>query len=77
MSAIMYLLTQKQGNQGMVARFSARLAGLSEAFWFCASLLLFLLLGPFSAVIVVIALFSLAGQSSCKEMAGPKPHSSE
>lgn len=33
---------------------------LSEGFWFTAAFVLFLLLGPFSAPVVVIALYKLA-----------------
>ena len=51
----------------------ACLAGSGEAFWFCLSLLLFLLLGPFSAVVVIIGLFSLAGEENRSRMAEPAP----
>ncbi len=47
------------------------LSRLSEYFWFCLSFLLFIVMGPFSAVVVVIALFSLAGKENQSKMVEP------
>lgn len=71
MSAIMYILSKKQQEQGILARLAQRIARCSEIFWLTTSLLLFMILGPFSAVIVVVALFSLAGEKQVKEMNEP------
>ncbi len=43
----------------------------SEAFWFCLSLLLFLLMGPFSAIAVVIGVCSLATDKNRESMIEP------
>jgi len=40
------------------------LAKLSEIFWFCLSFVLFLLAGPFSAVVVLVALCSLSRENA-------------
>ena len=56
----------------LVARWKdVYLARLGEAFWFSLSLFLFLVLGPFSAVVVVIGLFSLAGEENRTRMVEP------
>ena len=47
------------------------LSRLSEYAWFGLSFLLFIIMGPFSAVAVVIALFSLAGKESQNKMVEP------
>jgi hypothetical protein len=44
---------------------------LSEGFWFTAAFILFLLLGPFSAPIAVIAIFSLRKNKG--SMVEPEP----
>jgi len=64
---------KKEQRHLMTDRKSASLSGLGEAFWFCLCLLLFLLLGPFSAVVVIIGLFSLAGEENRSRMAEPAP----
>ncbi len=71
MSTFMYMLTKNQGKHGLLARIADRFSRCSEIFWLTTSLLLFMLLGPFSAVIVVIALFNLAGQGHVKAMKEP------
>ena len=38
---------------------SERLKGMSEGFWFVTTLLLFLVMGPFSALAAVIGVFSV------------------
>lgn len=42
-----------------------------ESFWCCLAFLLFLVLGPFSAVVVLIGLGSLANEANKKEMTEP------
>lgn len=46
-------------------------ARVSEAFWFTLSFLLFLVLGPFSAVVVLIGLGSLATEENREQMREP------
>ena len=77
MSALIYLLSKKQQEHGLVARLAQGLAKCSEFFWFMTSLLLFMLLGPFSAVIVVVALFSLAKEKHVKEQISPTAQHNE
>lgn len=47
------------------------LSRCSECFWFCLSFILFIVMGPFSAVAVVVALFSLAGKENQSKMVEP------
>ncbi|PIE69754.1 MAG: hypothetical protein CSA21_00655 [Deltaproteobacteria bacterium] len=46
-------------------------ARLSEAFWFSVTLLLFLVMGPFSIVAVLIGLCSLATKEQRMQMIEP------
>ena len=46
-------------------------AQIIESFWFCLTFLLFLLLGPFSAVAVLFGLGSLANQENRERMTEP------
>ncbi|MEN8139935.1 MAG: hypothetical protein ABFR97_01780 [Thermodesulfobacteriota bacterium] len=62
MSSLIYMLSKNQGSDSLIGRLAARISRCSETFWLLSSLLLFIVLGPFSAVIVVVALFNLAGQ---------------
>ena len=56
----------KDGGLSLVRRAALLASKLSEAFWFCLSFLLFLVMGPFSAVAVVIGLWSLATSEECR-----------
>ena len=60
------------GGHSLPTTIRARIARLSEPFWFTLSFLLFLLMGPFSAVAVVIGLCSLSREhaGSMHEPAG-------
>ncbi|WP_310598973.1 hypothetical protein [Desulfobulbus sp.] len=49
----------------------AHLAQIIESFWFCLSFILFLLMGPFSAVVVLIGLASLASGEKREQMREP------
>ncbi len=71
MSTLMCMFSKRQGKDGIMARIAERFSSCSEIFWLTTSLILFMLLGPFSAVIVVIALFSIAGEKHVKEMKAP------
>lgn len=64
----------QSGNDGgrfPVARVRAHLARVIESFWFCLTFVLFLLLGPFSAVVVLIGLGSLASEEHRERMIEP------
>jgi hypothetical protein len=74
MSALIHLLSKNQGLRGKAAMLAAcgkRFAPLSEAFWFTTSLLLFVALGPFSAIVAVIGLGSLATKEQRKQLQSP------
>ncbi len=43
----------------------------SEIFWFCTAFVLFLLMGPFSVIAVVPALFSLSSEKHRRNMREP------
>jgi hypothetical protein len=74
MSALIHLLSKNQGLRGkanMLAALGKHFAHLSEAFWFVTSLVLFVVLGPFSAVVAVIGLCSLASKGQTKDLQSP------
>lgn len=59
------------GGHSLLQRTISFLSGLSEPFWFCVSFLLFLLMGPFSAVAVIVGLCSLASEENRNKMRAP------
>lgn len=59
------------GGHSMLQVMMSRLSALAEPFWFCISLLLFLLMGPFSAVAVIFGLCSLANEENRSKMIEP------
>ncbi len=76
----MNILSQSQskssGNDGghfLVTWVRAHLAQISESLWFCLTFLLFLLMGPFSAIAVLIGLGSLASEENRERMNEPTP----
>ena len=74
MSAIIHLLSKNQGLRGKaywLADLGKRFAHLSEAFWFVTSLVMFVVLGPFSAVVALVALGSLAKKDQTKHLQRP------
>ena len=71
MGILMHMLSKGQKNTGWYTRLQAKMSGLSESFWFVSALLLFILLGPFSAVVAVVALFHLSSQEVIKKMKSP------
>ncbi len=74
MSALIQLLSKNQRITGAAHMFAAlgkRFAHLSEAFWFVTSLVLFVVLGPFSAIVALIGLGSLATKEQRKQMQSP------
>ena len=58
---------KKDGGLSLVRRAANLAAKLSESFWFCLSFLLFIVMGPFSAIAVVIGLWSLATNEECRD----------
>jgi hypothetical protein len=74
MSALIQLLSKNQGLKGkayLLAAFGKRFSHVSEAFWFTTSLVLFVLLGPFSAIVALIGLVSLATKDQRKHLQSP------
>jgi hypothetical protein len=64
-------LTSKNGGSSLVGWVRAHLTHIAEAFWFCLSFILFLILGPFSAIVVLIGLGSLASEENRERMTEP------
>jgi hypothetical protein len=65
---------KEAGNDGghvLLTWLKAHLAIISEWFWFGISFLFFLLLGPFSAIVVLIGLKSLASEEMQQNMREP------
>lgn len=63
MSALIHLLSTvqtKNEKKSIVTKLADKMSQLSEAFWFTLSLCLFVIMGPFSIVAVIIGLHSLA-----------------
>lgn len=58
MTALMHLLSknQKNGNASILKYIANKFSQFSEGFWFLTSFLLFLALGPFSIIAVIIAM---------------------
>ncbi|MDR9501564.1 MAG: hypothetical protein RI601_07190 [Desulfurivibrionaceae bacterium] len=74
MSTLIHLLSKNQRLRGKaywLAGLGKRFARLSEAFWFVTSLVLFVVLGPFSAIVALIALGSLARKEQTKDLQRP------
>lgn len=74
MSALINLLAKGSAGHkqhSVIARVHNRFARLGEIFWFCLALLLFVLLGPFSIIAVIIGLFSLAGTKENRQAVKP------
>jgi hypothetical protein len=63
--------TKSDGGYFSVNWIRAHLAQCIESLWCCLAFLLFLLLGPFSAVVVLIGLGSLANEENRKRMTEP------
>ena len=59
------------GGHSLLTRTLSFLSDLSEPFWFCVSFLLFLLMGPFSAIAVIIGMCSLANEENRSKMVEP------
>ena len=57
--------------QQITQRIHAQLPLIKESFWFSLSLVLFLLMGPFASIVVLIALWQLAKEAQQEGMAEP------
>nr|WP_320012805.1 hypothetical protein [uncultured Desulfobulbus sp.] len=62
---------ENDGGRSLCSWVRSHLAQLVESFWFCLTFTLFLLLGPFSAVVVLIGLGSLASSENREKMIEP------
>ncbi len=71
MGILMHMLSKEQKSTSWYARLHTKVSGLGESFWFVSALLLFILLGPFSAVVVVVGLYNLSSQDVIAKMKGP------
>lgn len=63
--------SENDGGRSLATWIRAHLARVIESFWFCLTFVLFLLLGPFSAVVVLIGLGSLASEEHRERMIEP------
>ena len=64
-------ISRKNGGSFLIGWVRSHLTHIAEAFWFCLSFILFLLLGPFSAIVVLIGLGSLASEENRERMSEP------
>jgi len=64
---------ETDGGRSLLTWVQAHLAHIIESFWFCLTFVLFLLMGPFSAVVVLIGLGSLASEENRAKMSEPAP----
>ncbi|MCB2182035.1 MAG: hypothetical protein KQH63_08435 [Desulfobulbaceae bacterium] len=74
MSALIHLLAdhhRKNENKSIVGKLAKTMSRLSEAFWFVLSLVLFLVMGPFSIIAVVAGLYHLS--TNAKDQKSPEP----
>jgi hypothetical protein len=58
---------KKDGGFSLITRAASLAAKSSESFWFCLSFLLFIVSGPFSAIAVIIGLWSLSRDKQCRD----------
>jgi hypothetical protein len=74
MNILSHSQVSKPGNDGghsLAKWIRAHSAQVTESFWFCLAFVLFLLMGPFSAVVVLIGLGSLASEENRERMTEP------
>lgn len=63
MSALIHLVAnhqQKKGNKSIISKMAMAMSHSGEAFWFALSLVLFLVMGPFSVIAVIAGLYQIA-----------------
>lgn len=74
MNSLQHQQTNRSENDGGHFRapwIRVHLAQIVESFWFCLTFVLFLLLGPFSAIAVLIGLGSLGNAENRERMIEP------
>lgn len=74
MSALIHLLAEshrKRESGSFITRLARVMGQLSEPFWFALSLILFIAMGPFSVIAVLIGLHTLAKRESEKDFPEP------
>ncbi len=64
-------ISGKDGGSFLGGWVRSHLTHIAETFWFCLSFILFLILGPFSAIIVLIGVGSLASEENRERMTEP------
>lgn len=66
-------LNQRKGDGGhtLLSWIQAHMSHICESFWFCLAFVLFIILGPFSAVVVLIGLGNLASEESRSKLVEP------
>lgn len=64
-------ISRKNDGSFLAGWVRSHLTHIAETFWFCLSFILFLILGPFSAIIVLIGLGSLASEENRERMTEP------
>ena len=63
--------SRDDGGHFLTTWIGVHLAQIAESFWFCLTFVLFLLLGPFSAITVLIGLGSLGNAENRERMTEP------
>jgi len=74
MNIVSHCQAKTSGDDGGHSRITwvrTHWARITESFWFCLSFVLFLLMGPFSAIVVLIGLGSLASEENRERMKEP------
>jgi len=74
MNILQHHQTNQSGDDGghlPTSWIRTHLAQILESFWFCLTFVLFLLLGPFSAIAVLIGLGSLGNAENREQMTEP------
>jgi hypothetical protein len=74
MNILQHNQTNQSGDDGghfLTTWIGGHLAQITESFWFCLTFVLFLLLGPFSAIAVLIGLGSLGNAENRERMTEP------
>ncbi|MBV5317382.1 MAG: hypothetical protein JZU50_06205 [Desulfobulbaceae bacterium] len=74
MNILQHYQTKQSGDDGghfQATWIRVHLAQILESFWFCLTFVLFLLLGPFSAIAVLIGLGSLGNAENRERMTEP------
>jgi hypothetical protein len=74
MNMLQHNQTNQSGDDGghfLAIWIRVHLAQIAESFWFCLTFALFLLLGPFSAIAVLLGLGSLGNAENRERMTEP------